>query len=78
MWEITSGIPIFNKRSHDFDLSLDICQGLRPDIIEDTMPEYVELMKKCQDSDPEKRPTAKELMKYFEKWKNKYDFENYE
>src|SRR6266542_7151713 len=39
MWEMTSGIPAFNKRSHDFDLTLDICRGLRPNIIEGTMPE---------------------------------------
>jgi serine/threonine protein kinase len=30
MWEFTSGIPAFNNRSHDFDLSLEIYKGLRP------------------------------------------------
>ncbi len=44
---MTSGIPIFNNISHDFSLALKICQGLRPNIIEGTMPEYAELMKKC-------------------------------
>ncbi len=65
MWEMTSGIPAFNNIPHDFDHSLNICQGLRPDIIEDTMSEYAELMKKSWDSDPNKRPTAEELIKYF-------------
>src|SRR5204863_2277899 len=33
MWEMTSGIPAFNNISHDFNLSLNICQGLRPEIV---------------------------------------------
>src|SRR5581483_2278793 len=41
MWEFTSGIPAFNNRSHDFNLSLDICKGLRPKIVEGTLPVYV-------------------------------------
>ena len=42
---MTSGIPIFNNISHDFSLALKICQGLRPNIIEGTLPEYAKLMK---------------------------------
>ncbi len=34
MWEMTSGIPAFNNIPHDFSLALNICQGLRPNIIE--------------------------------------------
>ena len=72
MWELTSGVPAFNDRSHDFELSLDICKGLRPKIIEGIMPEYVELMNKCWDPDPNKRPDAKELMVRFYRWFNTY------
>ncbi|GET65645.1 kinase-like domain-containing protein [Rhizophagus irregularis DAOM 181602=DAOM 197198] len=52
MWEFTSGIsaPAFNDRSHDFILSLDICKGSRPKIIESTLPVYEML--------PNKRPTV--------------------
>ncbi len=69
MWKMTSGIPAFNDIPHDFNLALNICQGLRSNIIEGTMPEYAELMKKCWDPDPNK---SKKSMKYFKKWKNKY------
>ncbi|EXX66198.1 Kic1p [Rhizophagus irregularis DAOM 197198w] len=71
MWEFTSGIPAFNDRSHDFDLSLDICRGLRPKIVEGTLPVYVRLMKRCWDSDPNKRPTTDELVEILSCW---YDY----
>ncbi|EXX54174.1 Ste11p [Rhizophagus irregularis DAOM 197198w] len=61
MWEFTSGIPAFSNRPHDFNLSLDICKGLRPEIVKSTLPVYASLMKRCWDSNPNKRPTAEEL-----------------
>ncbi|EXX64677.1 Kic1p [Rhizophagus irregularis DAOM 197198w] len=76
MWELTSGIPAFHDISHDFQLSLDICKGFRPEIIEGTLPEYVELMKRCWDNDPKKRPTAKELFMIFDEWDDEYPKEN--
>ncbi|RIA91540.1 kinase-like domain-containing protein, partial [Glomus cerebriforme] len=57
MWEFTSGIPPFNNRERDFELSLSICEGKRPEIIKNTPKCYIELMEKCWDSDPFKRPT---------------------
>ncbi|POG71962.1 kinase-like domain-containing protein, partial [Rhizophagus irregularis DAOM 181602=DAOM 197198] len=52
LWEFTSGIPPFNNRAHDIQLSLSICEGERPEIIENTPQCYVDLMKKCWDVDP--------------------------
>ena len=75
MWEMTSGVPAFHNIPHDLNLSLNICRGIRPEIIEGTMPEYVELMKRCWDNDPEKRPTANELSKIFNEWHKKYPME---
>ena len=75
MWEMTSGVPAFHNIPHDFQLSLDICKGIRPEIVEGTMPEYVELMKRCWDNDPEKRPTAKELEIILKEWAVKYPIE---
>ncbi|GBC01718.1 hypothetical protein RclHR1_00430035 [Rhizophagus clarus] len=57
MCEFTSGIPPFNYKAHDFHLGLSICEGERPEIIRNTPKCYVDLMKKCWDSDPENRPT---------------------
>jgi serine/threonine protein kinase len=72
MWEFTSGIPAFNNRPHDFNLSLDICKGLRPKIIEGTLPVYARLMKRCWDSDPNNRPTAYELLEILSCWHDYY------
>jgi hypothetical protein len=68
MWEFTSGIPAFNNIPHDYYLSLRICKGLRPKIIEGTLPVYARLMKRCWDNDPNKRPTADELVGILELW----------
>jgi hypothetical protein len=75
MWEMTSGVPAFYNIPHDLNLSLNICRGTRPEIIEGTMLEYVELMKGCWDNDPEKRPTANELVNIFYEWNKKYPIE---
>jgi hypothetical protein len=74
MWEMTSGTPAFNNVPHDFNLSLRICEGLRPEIIEGTNVEYAELMERCWNNDPDKRPTAEELPEYFEEWKKKFPY----
>ena len=83
---MTSGIPAFNNLPHDLNLSLNICQGSRPEIVkvlkifenmdkqkifEDVEVEYVELMKRCWDSNPYKRPTAEVLSDYFSNWLGK-------
>ncbi|POG71973.1 kinase-like domain-containing protein [Rhizophagus irregularis DAOM 181602=DAOM 197198] len=68
MWEFTSGTPPFNNRAHDIQLSLSICKGERPEIIENTPQCYVDLMKKCWDEDPLNRPSSKEVLKTIIKW----------
>ncbi|CAB4438878.1 unnamed protein product [Rhizophagus irregularis] len=68
MWEFTSGVPPFKNRAHDLQLSLSICKGERPEIIENTPQCYVDLMKKCWDEDPLKRPSSEEVFNIIEKW----------
>ncbi len=64
MWEFISGIPPFHDRAHDLQLCLSICRGERPRVIEDTPQYYINLMKRCWNEDPLKRPTASEIMNY--------------
>jgi serine/threonine protein kinase len=68
MWEFTSGVPPFNSREHNIQLSLGICKGERPEIIENTPQCYIDLMKKCWDEDPLKRPSASEVLNIIKKW----------
>ena len=75
MWEFTSGIPAFCDRSHDFNLSLDICKGSRPKIVENT--EYSILMERCWDPDPNKRPTADKLVEILSCWSDYYSSSSY-
>ena len=78
MWEFTSGIPPFKNRAHDLQLSLSICKGERPEIIENTPQCYVELMAKCWDNDPLKRPSSKVVLGIIERWIFLYNDEKIE
>ncbi|UZO07082.1 uncharacterized protein OCT59_027385 [Rhizophagus irregularis] len=47
----------------------NLVHGLRPKIVEGTLPAiYARLMKRCWDSDPNKRPTADELVEILSIW----------
>ncbi|GBC02286.1 hypothetical protein RclHR1_04540010 [Rhizophagus clarus] len=56
MWEISSGQPPFSNYEGDYDLAMDIVNGMRPKIIPGTPLKYKELMEECWDADPTKRP----------------------
>ncbi|GBC04102.1 hypothetical protein RclHR1_05510003 [Rhizophagus clarus] len=68
MWEFTSGIPPFNDRAHDYQLIYDICKGERPEIIRNIPKCYVDLMKRCWDSNPSNRPTIIEFEHKISEW----------
>ncbi|GET02073.1 kinase-like domain-containing protein [Rhizophagus clarus] len=64
MYFMATGRQPFDNRAHDYDLALDMCKGIRPDINEPEAPEfYINLMKRCWDSNPDKRPNVVELEK---------------
>ncbi|RGB24741.1 kinase-like domain-containing protein [Rhizophagus diaphanus] len=65
MWEFTSGIPPFYGED---ELISKICQGDRPKIDENTPQCYIDLMKKCWDSDPSSRPNITTLNDIITKW----------
>ncbi|RGB43229.1 kinase-like domain-containing protein, partial [Rhizophagus diaphanus] len=56
MWEISSGKPPFINYEHDRNLAVDIINGLRPKIVSGTPLKYANLMKKCWDAYPVRRP----------------------
>ncbi|EXX58411.1 kinase-like domain-containing protein [Rhizophagus irregularis DAOM 181602=DAOM 197198] len=68
MWEFTSGISPFNDRAYDVQLSISICEGERPEIIENTPQCYIDLMKKCWDGDLLKRPSTSEVLNVIKRW----------
>src|SRR3990170_6312797 len=68
MWEFTSGIPPFDNRAHDLQLCISICKDERPEIIKHTPQCYVDLMKKCWDKDPLKRPCVSEIKEIIYNW----------
>ena len=61
MWEIFAGHPPFDDMAHDADLIFRILEGLRPQILPKMPEDYTQIMKKCWDADPSKRPTILEL-----------------
>ncbi|UZO15286.1 uncharacterized protein OCT59_006715 [Rhizophagus irregularis] len=63
MWELMIGRRPFWDKKHNTELIIEICDGLRPPIITNAPKGYIDLMKECWYSDPEKRPTADEVSK---------------
>jgi len=76
MWEISSGQPPFaNFEYSDYDLAMNIINGMRPKIVSGIPLEYKELMQQCWDADPEKRPDINAVYnKIF--YMNKYYHQN--
>ncbi|RHZ86353.1 hypothetical protein Glove_52g57 [Diversispora epigaea] len=68
MWIISTGKIPFAIRAYDSELAVDVFNGLRPKINEDTPQCYVELMVKCWHKDPTKRPNANMIFDTSEKW----------
>ncbi|RIB22786.1 kinase-like domain-containing protein, partial [Gigaspora rosea] len=63
MWELLSGRLSLSDKNHDLCLLLEVCEGVRLAVIEDVPQCYNDLMKKCWDNNPEKRPKASEIYK---------------
>src|ERR1041385_3321947 len=62
MYFIATGNQPFANCAHDEFLAIRICDGNRPEINEQEVPEcYIDLMKKCWNSDPNNRPGISEI-----------------
>ncbi|WNE41375.1 MAG: Serine/threonine-protein kinase PknD [Mycoplasmataceae bacterium] len=67
-YEILTGFPPYYDRSHDVNLGLEICKGLRPEfkIKIPTLLKY--LIDQCLDNSPLKRPNIREIWKCLDRW----------
>src|SRR6266511_2146956 len=52
MWELFAGHPPFDDMAHDYHLILQICEGLRPQILSNMPDNYAQMMQMCWDVDP--------------------------
>src|SRR4051794_15296443 len=68
MAELSSGKPPFYKRKHDASLSLEICNGLRPEFGKGTPDIYKKLAHRCMNANPNQRPMANELYNILHFW----------
>ncbi|RIA96267.1 kinase-like domain-containing protein [Glomus cerebriforme] len=68
MWEYTTGCKPFADVEHDHNLIYDIIDGKRPEITKDTPECFANLMKRCWEFDPTKRPSIYEVVNAFFNW----------
>ena len=61
MWEISTSESPFHDIDHDKYLALRILKGLRPEITNDMLLFYRDLMQQCWHSDPTQRLNAEEI-----------------
>jgi len=70
MWEFSAGYRPFSEIPHDFRLAVEICNGVRPKIVDKTPECYKELMQKCWHDNPDERPNTATIIQVMEKWIN--------
>ncbi|RIB22250.1 kinase-like domain-containing protein [Gigaspora rosea] len=74
MWEILYGKPVpfklKSKLQSKLQFQIQVCNGLRPHIYDNTAKCYADLMKKCWNLEPNEWPTAIEVCDIFAEWQN--------
>ncbi|PKC73721.1 kinase-like protein [Rhizophagus irregularis] len=70
MWELTTGCKPFANVEHDISLIFKIIDGKRPEITNDTPECFANLMKRCWDPDPSKRPYISDISDTISKFKS--------
>ncbi|CAB4442367.1 unnamed protein product [Rhizophagus irregularis] len=68
MYEIISGLPPYHDISHDENLAINICRGLRPRFNAKVPQLIVHSIKRCLDANPLNRPMAGEIKDTLRKW----------
>ena len=67
MWELMTGRRPFWDQAYDTDLMIQIIDGARPTIVTNAPTGYIELMQKCWDSNPNKRPITSNVRDLIDK-----------
>ncbi|RIB13966.1 hypothetical protein C2G38_2097083, partial [Gigaspora rosea] len=74
MWEILYGKPVpfelNSKLQSKLQFQMQVCDGLRPNIYENTAKCYADLMKKCWNAIPKERPAITEICDIFAEWQS--------
>ncbi|RHZ61628.1 hypothetical protein Glove_346g140 [Diversispora epigaea] len=68
MWQMTSGHRPFHDQEHGPKLILDILDGKRPEITEDTPEFWANLMKRCWHPDSSQRPSIQDIYELSEEF----------
>ncbi|EXX50310.1 kinase-like domain-containing protein [Rhizophagus irregularis DAOM 181602=DAOM 197198] len=73
MYFVATGKQPFANHEHNHILVLNICGGIRPEINELELPKcYINLMKRCWDSNPDNRPNTIEIKEEIKLFYNSY------
>jgi serine/threonine protein kinase len=72
MWEISFEQPPFMNHEHEYNLAINIINGMRPKIISEIPLKYKNLIEQCWDADPLKRPDTNTLWKKINEIKSYY------
>ncbi|EXX52898.1 Cdc15p [Rhizophagus irregularis DAOM 197198w] len=62
-YEICTGLPPYHDIAHDEFLAMKVCQGLRPKVNYKIPQIIFDIINKCWNAEPSKRPEIKELYK---------------
>jgi len=77
MYFVATGKQPFANCAHDELLAINICSGIRPEINEPEAPKcYIDLMKRCWDSNPDNRPNAIEVEEIINLFFDSYFWKN--
>ncbi|RIA80294.1 hypothetical protein C1645_792828, partial [Glomus cerebriforme] len=74
MYFVATGRQPFTEYAYDISLSDKIFKGVRPKINETEAPKcYIDLMKKCWNSNPDNRPSTTEIKELIMLFRDSYD-----
>jgi serine/threonine protein kinase len=65
LWELITRKDIYPGKN-PLNVAMEVVKGTRPPVPQDCPTEVSQLMEKCWDADPNKRPSFKEILRYLE------------